>query len=119
MIQKELLKQSGLTNTLLLHISYSSRRSTINLYQTTAIPGIVLYGLNRESSGTYTVSLPINLEASPLDEFSIRFSPANQVTLTYDSNYLADIRTDSTDTTLKFKILHAGETELAITMHDR
>ena len=121
MLNKESL-QSSATSTaksLLLHVSFSSRNTTLSLYQTKS--GLTVYGIRQQPAGEYDVKLPFQhplLDPLP-STFWIRLSPSSQLTpmLTYDENYLALVN-DTIASRREFQVLRSGETDLQVVVHD-
>ena len=121
MLKKETLptRQSD-DKTLNLHIDFTSRNSTISVYQPSALVGLTFYLLQNQPSGSYDITLPsVYQPLANSDQFYIRFTPSAECTLQYDETYLKDLRDDSLDPLLHFQILRWGETSLMITIHDR
>lgn len=118
MLNKESL-QSSATSTaksLLLHVSFSSRNTTLSLYQTKS--GVTFYGIKQQPAGEYDVKLPLHPFLELYSTFLNRLTPSNQPTLTYDENYLSLV-SDTTDNPIVFQVLQSGETDLQVVVHDR
>lgn len=118
MLNKESL-QSSATSTdesLVLHVSFSSRNTTMSLYQTKS--GLTVYGIKQQPAGEYDVKLPLPPFLELHSTFSIRLFPPNQPTLTYDENCLSLV-SDTMDNPIVFQVLQSGETDLQVVVHDR
>lgn len=113
MLNKESLQSSASSTgeSLKLHVSFSSRNTTLSLYQTKS--GLTVYGIKQQPAGEYDVTLPLHQLLELHSTFRIRLFPSNQPTLTYDENYLSQ-----TDNPLVFQVLQSGETDLQVVVHD-